>query len=439
MEVDEVEDVGHVHVLQVGHDGVGGLRRGLSVDDDVLVAVREVEHVYRQLVLPVHDVGGVDEPFLVAEHDLRGAHLHVGARGSVLGAEELRPGGYLSRYGELARLVGVVEQGGEGVAGRCGAEPVRGGFLVGMPLADASLHPEGVAYGVELYAGVVEGMAAPAEIGGVDVQVDVLLGIRDVAVDVHGQAERQGQAEHAAQRFGRGDVGLQGEVVVPPGGVLADSGEGGQLVGHQSCEASVDGAQVVLAARVEACEGRLHVEVAFLALVVGADADVVETIRGVFRPQSQDTRAQVVDGCIECVPAQGEGVVALDRQIGVGVGDGCLPAEGLLVVVAVETYVTEVVAAVVESRHVALGEDVLHGAVDIDFGFHGSQLAVVEDAPNVHAPGLHVGLDSQPVLAAPQAHAARVGVDVSSGSEGVAVSLGLACEVEGAQARDFFG
>ena len=49
---------------------------------------------------------------------------------------------------------------------------------------------------------------------------------------MYGQAERQGQSEHALQHFGRCDVGLQGKVVVALGCMLADSGNGRQLVGH---------------------------------------------------------------------------------------------------------------------------------------------------------------------------------------------------------------
>ena len=69
MEVDQVEDISHVDILQVGYDGVGGLGCGFSVDDDVLVAMREVEHVDRQFVLSVHDVGRIEKPLFLSEHD----------------------------------------------------------------------------------------------------------------------------------------------------------------------------------------------------------------------------------------------------------------------------------------------------------------------------------------------------------------------------------
>ena len=69
VEVDQVEDIGYVDILQVGHDGVGGLGGGFSVDDNVLVAMREVEHIDRQFVLSVHDGGRVEKPFFLSEHD----------------------------------------------------------------------------------------------------------------------------------------------------------------------------------------------------------------------------------------------------------------------------------------------------------------------------------------------------------------------------------
>ena len=80
----------------------------------------------------------------------------MGTRSSIVGSEELCPGVNLSRDGQLARLVGVIEQGGQVVVGcRC-TKPVDWGFLVGESLAEACFHPERVAYGVELDAGIVE-------------------------------------------------------------------------------------------------------------------------------------------------------------------------------------------------------------------------------------------------------------------------------------------
>ena len=73
-------------------------------------------------------------------------------------------------------------------------------------------------------------------------------------------------------------------------------------------------------------------------------------------------------------------IVAPDGQVDVRVGDGGRSAEGLLVVVAIYLDVAEVVVAIVESCYVALGKDVPHGAMDVDSGFYGSQLAVVENA-----------------------------------------------------------
>ena len=69
MEVDQVEDIGNVDILQVGYDGVGSLGCGFSVDDDVLVAMREVKHVDGQFILSVYDVGRVEKPFFLSEHD----------------------------------------------------------------------------------------------------------------------------------------------------------------------------------------------------------------------------------------------------------------------------------------------------------------------------------------------------------------------------------
>lgn len=93
-------------------------------------------------------------------------------------------------------------------------------------------------------------------------------------------------------------------------------------------------------------------------------------------------------------------VVALDGQVDVRVGDGGCSAEGLHVVVAIYIDVVEVVVAIVKSSYVAFGKDVLHGAMSVDFGYYGSQLAVVENATQVYATGVNRSLDAVIVLTA---------------------------------------
>ena len=55
---------------------------------------------------------------------------------------------------------------------------------------------------------------------------------------------------------------------------------------------------------IEIYEGCFYVEMTLLALVVGADADVVETVGGVVHLHAQDCGAQMVDGCIERIQAR---------------------------------------------------------------------------------------------------------------------------------------
>ena len=129
-------------------------------------------------------------------------------------------------------------------------------------------------------------------------------------------------------------------------------------------------------------------------------------------------------------------VVALDGQGDVRVDDGGCSAEGLHVVVAIYIDVVEVVVAIVKSSNVALGKDVLHGAMSVDIGY-GSQLAVVENATQVYATGVNRSLDAVIVFDGLQAYVASIGLYVALGREDLFVALGLAGKVDGAQTLDF--
>ena len=59
-----------------------------------------------------------------------------------------------------------------------------------------------------------------------------------------------------------------------------------------------------MATCIETYEGRFYVEMTFLALVVGADADVVETVGRVVHLHAQDCGTEMVDGCIERIQAR---------------------------------------------------------------------------------------------------------------------------------------
>ena len=130
-------------------------------------------------------------------------------------------------------------------------------------------------------------------------------------------------------------------------------------------------------------------------------------------------------------------VVALDGQVDVRVGDGGCSAEGLHVVVAIYFDVVEIVVAIVKSCYVALGKDVLHGAMSVDFSYYGSQLAVVENATQVHATGVNRSLDAVIVFDGLQTYVASIGLYVALGREDLFVALGLAGKVDGAQTLDF--
>ena len=56
VEVHQVEDIGHFHLVQIHDETVGGVLRGDAVDDDMLCAAMYGKVIHEQIVLMVEDV-----------------------------------------------------------------------------------------------------------------------------------------------------------------------------------------------------------------------------------------------------------------------------------------------------------------------------------------------------------------------------------------------
>ena len=124
VEVDEVEDIGHVDILQVYVYGIAAIGGGGAVDADVLLSVGAVEGelVEVGVLVVVDDVGGFHLPRLVVHDDVRGLHLDVrlGLAAQVL--VEVGDGVDLSALGTLLTEV-VPAQRGSQVVVSCRRRP----------------------------------------------------------------------------------------------------------------------------------------------------------------------------------------------------------------------------------------------------------------------------------------------------------------------------
>ena len=69
MEIDQIENILHVNILQVGKERISCRIRGTSVDNEVLVLVLKSQMVDSQVVLAIHDGTWLHQPDAVANND----------------------------------------------------------------------------------------------------------------------------------------------------------------------------------------------------------------------------------------------------------------------------------------------------------------------------------------------------------------------------------
>ncbi len=161
------------------------------------------------------------------------------------------------------------------------------------------------------------------------------LGIVHESIGKDGLLYLQRNAQHALQYLGRGDFCLEGEMVLRTPVYLADARKGRQFAGYQVGEALGEGSVIVLSVNMDAGERGFEVEIAVLALVLGAYGDVIETVGLVGYLQSQDAWQQMLYMGSSCILLVRDGVGAFYLDVGVRVGDGCESLEQSPVIAAV--------------------------------------------------------------------------------------------------------
>ena len=81
VEVDEVEDVCHIYVLQVSHDGILLVRSSHTIDDDVLFAVFHYEIIHGEVVFVVFHGRCLHIPLRISQHQT--GRFHAGLYGQL--------------------------------------------------------------------------------------------------------------------------------------------------------------------------------------------------------------------------------------------------------------------------------------------------------------------------------------------------------------------
>ena len=282
-----------------------------------------------------------------------------------------------------------------------------------------------------VFAAIVE-----ARYAGID--VDGFLGIVHESIGKDGLLYLQRNAQHALQNLGRGDFCLEGEMVLRTPVYLADARKGRQFAGYQVGEALGEGSVIVLSVNMDAGERGFEVEIAVLALVLGAYGDVIETVGLVGYLQSQDGWQQMLNmGCCGILLAR-DGVGAFYLDVGVRVGDGCESFEQSPVIAAVYLNVAVAVLVEIEARNAALGIEMLLVAVSRKRCCQDAELPVVEDSAQVDALGVDASLELGASLFGLDGYFAHAGLQLAAGAYVLASTIYFTYIIYVAQAQHFF-
>lgn len=363
MEIDEVQHVCYIHILQVGYDRIGLLGCSETRNDDVLLIVAHGKMVYQQTVLTVDDVGRMNLPRCAVDSDFRRMYADVGGRNIVLVLEELRPRIDVSLDREFCRMVVVEELGEEMIVG-CGCLYVDSRTVIApFALSDLCIYLERIVDGVQAHFGSMIVFASIVEARYVGVDVDGFLSIVHESICKDRLLYLQRNAQHALQNLGRGDFCLEGEMVLRTPVYLANARKGWQFAGYQVGETLGEGGVIVLSVNMDAGERGFEVEIAVLALVLGAYGDVIETVGLIRNLQPQDGWQQMLYmGCCGILLAR-NGVGAFYLDVDVRVGDGCESLYQSLLIASVYLNVAVAVLVEIEARNAALGVEMLLIAV----------------------------------------------------------------------------
>ena len=438
MEIDEVQHVCHIHILQVGYDRIGLLGCGKTGNDDVLLVVAHGKMVYQQALLAVDDVGRMNLPRCAVDSDFRRVYGYVGGRNMIFVLEELRPRIDDALDRELGRMVVVEELGEELVVGSGCLYVDARSVISPFALPDLRIYLERIVDGMQSHFGSMIVFCVIAEVRHAGIDVDSFLGIVHESIGKDGLLYLQRNAQHALQYLGRGDFCLEGEMVLRTPVYLADARKGRQFAGYQVGEALGEGSVIVLSVNMDAGERGFEVEIAVLALVLGAYGDVIETVGLVRNLQSQDGWQQMLYMGSSCILFARDGVGAFYLDVGVRVGDGCESLEQSPVIAAVYLNVAVAVLVEIEARNAALGIEMLLVAVSRKRCCQDAELPVVEDSAQVDALGVDASLELGAGFFGLDGYFAHAGLQLAAGACLLASTIYFTYIIYVAQAQHFF-
>ena len=278
MEVNQIQDVLHIHIFQLRHDGVFLIRRSQSVDGNFLVAVTDGEIFYLQMILAVDDFCRMHLPWLVSDMHHGWLDADVGSRYVSVCLVELRLGIQCRLDRCLLRVVVVTQHSLQGVVGSGCIHVKFYSVFTRQSFLYLCIHLQRVACGMHLQPAAIVGFAVVGKgwKGGVEIHGSVV--VREISVDIYGFCYLQRYAQHALQNLGRGYLCLDGKVVVHLLAYLSDAWQGRQLAGYHVGHALHQCCVIVSAFHVKVCEGCFQVQIAVGTFVLGAYLDIVQRI-----------------------------------------------------------------------------------------------------------------------------------------------------------------
>ena len=305
-------------------------------------------------------------------------------------------------------------------------------------LSDLRIYLERIVDGMQSHFGSMIVFPAIAEARHAGVDVDGFLGIVHESVGKDGLVYLQRNAQHALQNLGRVDFCLEGEMVLRTPVYLAYAGEGRQFAGYQVGEALGEGSVIVFAIYMDAGERGFEVEIAVLALVLGAYGDIVEAVGLVGYLQSENGwQKMLYMGCCGILFAR-DGVGAFYLDVGVRVGDGCKSLYQSLVIAAVYLNVAVAVFVEIEARNAALGIEMLLVAMSRKRGSEDAKLTVGEDSAQIDALGVDACLELGASLFGLDGNFAHIGLQLAMGANFLAGAINFTYIIYVAQAQHFF-
>ena len=459
VEVDEVEDVGDIDLPEPDEDRVAGVAGGLSVGDDVLVAVGEFEVVDREAVPVVGEVGGLHLQGDGVEVDGRRVEVQPGLQ-SAPSACEGGGAADVSVYRRVARdAEGDVR--GDAVLGDvslCVQDDVRSAsaFPFGGDVRKQSLRPA-----ADVQQQVSDVLSGAVDAGCFDVQVQSVVPFVHSAVYPDGTGGLDGCPEEAVehpcvvQLQGEGVIGLslgnavlrmrvnqagkimsqytddalrQRGIVVLSGKVqFAEVGpcferpaqQSARSLGLQPSEADV----LFLAGHGEAADGEASgkvVEAGSLSFDGGGERQGPVS-QGIGQVQAVQVDGPGIDREVgrQFSPPVEEGEDAggfsVDGEFSIRVVYRCLPAESVVAAGSVQPDVAVSIAFVTERPYVPFRKN--RGEVGIplhpDVCADAAEVAVAEHLRQVESAGMHGRPEVLSVDAGRQPHAARSCTELS--------------------------